>query len=371
VLALGNPTIASGPFHDAFTANRSAWATFTISAFDTPNLDGVVLDDLLAFSDADLDVAPWPSLVTRRWVREKYQEWGPTHPFWAARVLGEFPTQAPDSLIALSWLEAAGEREAQDTGGPVSAGLDVAGPGEDETVLAIVEGPNVLAITAWADADARGAIVAALAPYRDRLTEVNVDTIGIGYNLALHLGDLGYPVRSVNVAERANDSERYRNRKAELLWDLRQRFEAGAVAGLIDETTIGQLAGLRYRHDPRGRVEIESKDEASRRGVRSPDRAEAVMLAFAGSPFEAAVRARSPLPPERRLSPYSEQLRTELLGDDLPDPFAPAVDPESLSCGECDHFQRGGDFGRCLLRRFEVRARELACPEFDARIGPR
>ena len=42
VLALGNPTIASGPFYDAFAANRETWKTFTISAFDTPNLAGAL-----------------------------------------------------------------------------------------------------------------------------------------------------------------------------------------------------------------------------------------------------------------------------------------------------------------------------------------
>jgi len=34
VLALGNPTISSGPFYDAFTVNREGWSLFTIGAFD-------------------------------------------------------------------------------------------------------------------------------------------------------------------------------------------------------------------------------------------------------------------------------------------------------------------------------------------------
>jgi len=42
---------------------------------------------------------------------------------------------------------------------------------------------------------------------------------------------------------------------------------------------IAQLAAMQYRHDARGQVVIESKDEARKRGVRSPDRAEALMLA--------------------------------------------------------------------------------------------
>lgn len=64
VLALGNPTIASGPFYDAFTANRDGWCTFTISAFDSPNLTGVNLDELLTFADPELDQCVRPYLVT-------------------------------------------------------------------------------------------------------------------------------------------------------------------------------------------------------------------------------------------------------------------------------------------------------------------
>jgi hypothetical protein len=280
-LALGNPTIASGPFYDAFTANRDGWCTFTISAFDSPNLAGVSLDELLTLADPKLDQCIRPYLVTRRWVREKYAEWGPGHPLWEARVLGQFPTQAEDALISLAWLEAAARRPAVDRGGRLTGGLDVAGPGEDETVLVLAEGEGIVGHHAWADQDPRGAVIAALAPYRQRLDVVNVDAAGIGYFLAKHLQDLGFPVRAVNVGERATDRERYANLKAELYWGLRQRFQAGEVAGLTEERTIGQLAGIRYRHTARGQVEIERKEDARKRGVKSPDRAEAVMLALA------------------------------------------------------------------------------------------
>ena len=60
-----------------------------------------------------------------------------------------------------------------------------------------------------------------------------------------------------------------------------QRFESRDVAGLTDEKTIAQLASIRYQHNARGQVVIESKEEARKRGVKGPDRAEAVMLAFA------------------------------------------------------------------------------------------
>lgn len=280
VLALGNPTIASGPFYDAFTRNRDGWRTFTISAFDTPNLAGLTLPELLALPDAELDVCPRPYLVTRRWVREKYAEWGPDHPLWQARVLGEFPTQAEDALISLAWVEqAVRDPSPPETRGRLVAGIDVAGPGEDETVLTVCDWPHVLHEQAWPHADPRGELLEALRPFRDALDGVNVDTAGIGHYLALHLQDAGLPVRFVNVGAEPVDRERFRNLKAEAYWGLRMRFAAGDVRGALSEPMQGQLAGIRWRTNARGQVEIESKEDARKRGVRSPDRAESLMLA--------------------------------------------------------------------------------------------
>jgi phage terminase large subunit len=287
LLALGNPVIASGPFYDAFTAQRSGWTTFTISAFDTPNLAGLSIEDVLAMTPEELGQNTRPYLPTRLWVKEMYEELGPRSPLYAARVLGEFPAQGEDSLLWLSWLEAARARRLWPTPkDPWAAGLDVAGPGEDETVLVVRHGPRIVAQKAWTDADPRGAVVALLREYADRQIDVYVDSIGIGYYMARHItselqrtGKL--QVHAVNVGEQALDPERYANWKAELYWGLRQRCEQGDIAGLTDDVTISQMAGLRYKHTARGQVQIESKEDARRRGVRSPDRAEAVMLAFA------------------------------------------------------------------------------------------
>jgi hypothetical protein len=58
------------------------------------------------------------------------------------------------------------------------------------------------------------------------------------------------------------------------------------LAGLTDQTTLAQLAGIRYGHDNRGKIEIEKKVDARKRGVNSPDRAEAVVLAYWSAPQE-------------------------------------------------------------------------------------
>ncbi|MFL6054406.1 MAG: phage terminase large subunit [Actinoallomurus sp.] len=206
----------------------------------------------------------------------------------------EFIADLAGALIEWRWLDAARSRPAayDPAGGPVTAGLDVAGPGEAETVLCLRQGGRMLELLAWPDPDPRGAVLAALRPWQHRgLDRVVVDSAGIGYYLARHLEDQGIRVRDVNVGERPttdDGAERYANLKAELYWALRLRLADGDLAGLTDGALIAQLAGLRYDHDGRGRVRVESKVDARRRGLKSPDRAEALMLAFSPADPRAA-----------------------------------------------------------------------------------
>lgn len=282
VLAQGNPMATGGPFYDAFAKDRSGWKTFTIDAFDTPNLAGVTLAAIRTMSDADLDKNERPYLVTRRWVREKLDEWGEQSPLWEAKVRGAFPSQSDDSLIGVVWIEAAKRSELQpEPSDRIRAGLDVAGPGEDETVLYLRRGPRIVGFHSWHQADPRGEVVAALGVVRESLETVNVDSAGIGHYMARHLADQGFPVVDVNAGSSPNDKERFANLKAEMCWGLRDRFKGETIAGLADEVTMSQLSTIRWFTKPSGQIAIESKDDARKRGLKSPDRAEALMLAFA------------------------------------------------------------------------------------------
>ena len=147
-------------------------------------------------------------------------------------------------------------------------------------MLAVRRGDNIVEIRSFPQQDARGELTAALLPYQGRLQSVNVDAAGIGWYMAQHLAQF-FPVQAINVGQSPVNPEQSVNLKAELYWGLRMRFERGGLAGMTDEKTIAQLSAMRYHHNARGQVVIESKDEARKRGVRSPDRAEALMLAFA------------------------------------------------------------------------------------------
>jgi hypothetical protein len=304
----GNPTTPSGPFYDAFHRERSSWNCISIDAFDSPNLKGTSLEQLLQIDPSErgpLDQNPFPFLVTKRWVHDQYFAWWhgdeQSSPVWMSRVRGQFPDQAEDALIKLRWLERAKERAlrdpVEDSGRRLIAGVDVGG-GEAETVVFICEIKGrtlrIIKMGAWRADDTRGPVVRMLAPYRNRLTSVRVDGTSIGHNFGLHLRDQGFPVDLVKVGLPCpsrpdlgeNDpSKRFANEKARLYQNLADAFERDEIDGLSDEMTIGQLADIRYEIDSRGRMRIESKQKARSRRRSSPDRAEALMLAI-GRPRE-------------------------------------------------------------------------------------
>jgi len=308
IVMAGNPTIPSGAFFDAFTKERGNWNCFTIGAFDSPNLQGLDLDKLLRLDPTDggpLDQNPFPHLVTKRWVYDQYPVWWhgneSSSPNWLSRVLAQFPDQAQNALIKMSWLERARQRALHSPveisgSSPLVAGVDVGG-GEAETVAYVCEYRRdksvIVKMGAWRGEDTRGQVVNLLNEFRPRLSIVRVDSIGIGHNFGLHLRDCRFPVDLVNVAQaceskpnlRENDpAARFVNQKAQFYQTLADAFECDKVEGLTDEATIGQLAGLLYEIDSQGRIKIESKEQARARGVPSPDRAEALMLALCKPP---------------------------------------------------------------------------------------
>lgn len=304
LLFLGNPIIPSGEFYKLFAVPQPGWNRITISALENPNFEGVTIARLLAMTDEELAQNPRPYLADRRWVKEIYLKEGPNSGYYFSHVLGEFPPESSESLIPLAQIEAAALVPAlyvplEDGGEPLVAGVDVAGPGEDETVVVVRQGRVVLEVAGSTMPDSRAWVMAILKRWLDRgLVQVNVDSIGIGWNFMLHLRDqfsaladqARVQVVGVNVNERPlthESQQRFANLKAEAYWNLRDRFRDGQIGGITDPILKTQCGSLRYQDgNRRGKTVIESKDELRRRGIDSPDRAEALMLAFCSGPDE-------------------------------------------------------------------------------------
>lgn len=298
LLMIGNPTDGTSTFADAFRLGSGA--RHTISAFDSPNFTrwNITADDIAS--------GEWrrktpvkhdrPYLVTPEWVHDRWVEWTgsgarPQDPRWVSRVLGQFASETPDTLIPMAWLERAQANE--ETPGDddrIELGVDVARSGDDSTSVYwrcglrarrydSVSGHDTMAVA--------GLVVRAVHELERRVgrkvSAVKVDEIGVGAGVLDRLVEIGIPACGVNVGAGARDKERFRNARAELFWSLRERLEAGDMALDEDTALATQLNALRWRVDSRGRIELEDKAETKRRIGRSPDDADALMLAFAPS----------------------------------------------------------------------------------------
>ncbi len=277
LLLIGNPTNPSGTFYEAFHAARSLYNTITISASDTPNIqEGRTIR---------------PYLITQQWIEDAITRHGKDSPYVQSRVYAVFPSLGDNTLIPLSWLEAAKHRRDEQENAPVEAGLDVARMGGDKNALCIRQGPKILAEHSWSGLDLMetvGKVRHLLTPY-PTLKALKIDVIGVGAGVHDRLKEQKYPVVEINVASKPSDAEKFVNLRCELWWGLRERFREGGVSGPLNETTLGQLASIRYAYDSRHtHPVIESKEQSKKRGVPSPDEAEAVLLAFAPSPPPAA-----------------------------------------------------------------------------------
>ncbi len=292
LLAIGNPTEPAGPLADEFKSPGAS--KYSVSCFDSPNFTeyGITLDDVVsgAWRDKAKDT-PYPWLITPEWVADKVTRWGTSSPAFKSRCLGEFPDLGDNTLIPMSWIERAQARwsEACKSEATLAAGtvlsVDVARFGSDETVIGKRTGDTFRAHKTLRGADTMavsGAVIDAL-----RVTgasRAHIDSVGVGAGVYDRLVELKIPVASMGAGEAALDKERFSNARAEWFWTLRERFERDEIA--IDDTDdnlFGQLCNLRYKINSRGQILIESKDEMRKRGLPSPDRADAMAMAFAES----------------------------------------------------------------------------------------
>jgi hypothetical protein len=281
MLAIGNPDDPASAFAKVCRPN-SGWNVIGISAFDTPN-----------FTDELVPESLRPLLISQAWVNERRARWGEGSALWTAKVLGEFPDRSEDSLIPLSWVERARERTLRPDEEAV-LGVDVARKGSSETVIALRRGGVVRCVHAKIGDDTMrttGEVINALRMYDAAIAKV--DDVGVGGGVVDRLREQRKPAVGLNGGHRPRDRQRFVNARAEWYWGLRESFEHGEIdIDPADEVLAEQLCSIRYKLDSVGRIQIESKDEMRARGMASPDRADALALAFADVELRARVRIR-------------------------------------------------------------------------------
>ena len=116
----------------------------------------------------------------------------------------------------------------------------------------------------------------------ERPEKVCIDVIGIGAGVYDRLKEIGFEcVEAVNVAESPMDKQKFRNLRAELWSDMRDWFASNIPVQIPDsDELMSDLTSLGYKFDSSGRLLIESKDDLKKRGMLSPDTADALSLTF-------------------------------------------------------------------------------------------
>ena len=111
-----------------------------------------------------------------------------------------------------------------------------------------------------------------------------MDEDGIGAGVVDRLRELGAPVRGVQFGRRAPHPTRFANLRSEIFWELRRLINDHLIALPDDEELAAQLLSLRYDVSSSGQVQMESKRELRKKRLPSPDRADALSLAFMTPP---------------------------------------------------------------------------------------
>ena len=118
-------------------------------------------------------------------------------------------------------------------------------------------------------------------------TSVKVDSIGVGFGVIGELRNRRLPkvqIHGVNVGERASRPGKFVNLRAELWWEVGRGLSerGGWDLSQMDnaDTTVAQLLEPQWDSDPTGRVRVEKKEEVIKRLGRSPDNADALLLAY-------------------------------------------------------------------------------------------
>lgn len=272
VLAIGNPTDPSSDFAKVCQPG-SGWNVITVSAFDTPAFTGERVSRSL------LEV-----LVSPRWVEERKKRWGEGTPLYVSKVLGEFPDVAEDTLISPAMVTAAQERDRSEVAGTDHGtyGVDVARQGNDETVAYLNRAGHIRVAHRRQGSDTMRTAgeVARLLKSRDQ-TQAVIDVIGIGAGVYDRLREQGLNVRSFQGSEKPQRPDRFANKRAESYWRLREELLEGRIdLDPADEELAAQLLSIRWRPNSRGLILIESKEEMRKRGLPSPDRADAVAMSI-------------------------------------------------------------------------------------------
>lgn len=263
-VALGNPTRNTGRFRECWGRFRHRWHTMQVDSRKAKMAD-------------QTQIAEWIA------------DYGEDSDFVRVRVKGEFPKSSSAQLISSALVDAAVEYKAVGYEKlPLILGVDVARFGDDQTVICARRGRKVYPLSKFRELDTMqvaGHVAAAIKTLKPAL--VNIDIGAMGAGVVDRLREQGYDVRGVNFGGQPVDKIKFANKRAEMWGDALEWLKEGG--DLPDDYELKQdLIGPEYSYTSSQQLLLEKKESMKRRGLSSPDCADAFALTFAAAVSDTA-----------------------------------------------------------------------------------
>jgi hypothetical protein len=307
-LVCGNPLHATGRFRDCFDRYQHRWVTKHVNSLD------------VSFTNKN---------ELNRWG----QDYGIDSDFFRTRVLGQFPRTGSVQFIGPELVDEAMGRELDPSyHDPLVIGVDVARFGEDMSAIYPRRGRDCRTI---APLTFRGLPLDQL---EDRIVafcnshpvqQIFVDGTGLGGGLVDHLRRRGYMVTDVQFGGKPDqqiDGVKYANQRAHIWGQMRAALKYMCLPA-NNQALREQLIAPEYSFSRAGdAILLESKDLMRRRGVPSPDLADALACTFAGEIATLPALADW-VPGQAVVSEYDPFSEDAILGRPYPEAKAKYVAP--------------------------------------------
>lgn len=263
----GNPTRNQGRFFDCFHKDRFTW-------------NGRQIDSRTV------------KVSNKETIRQWEEEYGADSDFFKVHVRGMFPSVSDNQFISMEIAEAALKREPELKSyefAPGIIGVDPAWTGGDLLAIAYRQGIYSTILETIPKNDNDMEVARKIARYQDSFKADNV-FIDMGYGTGIYSAgqEMGRKWRLVSFAEAASSQE-YANKRAEMWGEMKKWLQEG---GSIDDKDLAEeLTGPEAFITRTGKLQLEAKQDMKRRGISSPNKADALALTFA-FPVRAGTNAK-------------------------------------------------------------------------------
>jgi len=211
-----------------------------------------------------------------------------------------------DSFITSDLVLAARKAKDIEPYGNLIVGVDPAGMGDDSTAIAWRRGhciPKIERHRKLTTMEIAGLVMKIIR--EDRPAKVNIDVGGLGVGVYDRLIEQGHgdvvtavnfgskPLEPPPLDDTGKPSGGNANRRAELWNNLRNALQAGHFSIPDNDSLHADLTSVGYKFDSQGRLLLEAKADMKKRGMPSPDEADAVALCFAEPGGSPVVRSKA------------------------------------------------------------------------------